>query len=456
MKITPYGGAGEIGGSKILLEAAGTRVFLDFGESFDRYDKYYRGIDFLDKPRKSLGLKDYIEMEMIPPMEGVYSEAALKFTDRLKYKDPQYDAVIISHIHGDHFNDVRWLDKKLPVYMGAGAKKLNDAYNDCYVMFKSPDNGNVKEFSTGQAFTVKNIKVTPMAVDHSTPGAYGFIIETPEGNVVYTGDYRFHGFAPEMTEKFIQAASGKKINLLITEGTRVKGEDTDARVKKDITEPGVEEELYAAIKNCGGLCCVSFSVRNIDRLRSLLNAAKKAGKVVAGSTRMAYIMDKAGALIKGLPQPKGNTGFKVFKKNAESDYEKNYPYEKQYLDNRVDYKWVSQNAGDCVMFMADHELHQLIDIKPKKGVFIFSTAEHYLEGPGFEKKKETLMNWLAHFNMSFEHIHCSGHTDRQGIERAIKTINPETVMPVHTQNPEAFKEMWGKVILPEKGRTEGF
>jgi ribonuclease J len=33
--LTFYGGAGEIGGNKILLETGKARVYLDFGESFD-------------------------------------------------------------------------------------------------------------------------------------------------------------------------------------------------------------------------------------------------------------------------------------------------------------------------------------------------------------------------------------------------------------------------------------
>jgi mRNA degradation ribonuclease J1/J2 len=35
-----YGGAGEIGGNKILLESGGAKVYLDFGESFDFGEDY--------------------------------------------------------------------------------------------------------------------------------------------------------------------------------------------------------------------------------------------------------------------------------------------------------------------------------------------------------------------------------------------------------------------------------
>jgi ribonuclease J len=33
-KLTFYGGVNEIGGNKILLEDKGTKIFLDFGQSF--------------------------------------------------------------------------------------------------------------------------------------------------------------------------------------------------------------------------------------------------------------------------------------------------------------------------------------------------------------------------------------------------------------------------------------
>ena len=40
MKLSFYGGAGEIGGNKILLEADNTRIFLDFGMSYNREELY--------------------------------------------------------------------------------------------------------------------------------------------------------------------------------------------------------------------------------------------------------------------------------------------------------------------------------------------------------------------------------------------------------------------------------
>jgi ribonuclease J len=92
---TFYGGAGEIGGNKILLETGKARVYLDFGESFDfGADYFYEWLE----PRSVNGLECYFEFGIIPKIARLYSKDALRFTD-LPYAKPDIDAVFISHHH---------------------------------------------------------------------------------------------------------------------------------------------------------------------------------------------------------------------------------------------------------------------------------------------------------------------------------------------------------------------
>lgn len=66
-----YGGVGEIGGNKILLEDKDTKVFLDFGKSFSRRARYFE--EYLG-PRTSNGIVDFMEMGLVPDIPGAYRD----------------------------------------------------------------------------------------------------------------------------------------------------------------------------------------------------------------------------------------------------------------------------------------------------------------------------------------------------------------------------------------------
>jgi ribonuclease J len=78
VSLTFHGGVNEIGGNKILLQSKENRIWLDFGQSFTMGEEYY--LNWL-QPRRSNGLGDYFEFNLLPKMKGLYSEDALQRTD---------------------------------------------------------------------------------------------------------------------------------------------------------------------------------------------------------------------------------------------------------------------------------------------------------------------------------------------------------------------------------------
>jgi len=54
---------------------------------------------------------------------------------------------------------------------------------------------------------LRDLYVHHIQVDHSLPNAYGFIIETSEGDLVCTGDSLFHEYKNGMTRDFIEKAT---------------------------------------------------------------------------------------------------------------------------------------------------------------------------------------------------------------------------------------------------------
>lgn len=115
-----------------------------------------------------------------------------------------------------------------------------------YNIKDAPIPRKINEFRTGDKFKIGSLEIEPIHVDHSVPGAYGFIIYTSEGPIVYTGDIRLHGTHSEMTRDFISKAKQVKPIALITEGTRIADEakeESEDKVYKESGKKGNDKEF---------------------------------------------------------------------------------------------------------------------------------------------------------------------------------------------------------------------
>lgn len=77
----------------------------------------------------------------------------------------------------------------------------------------------------GEEVRVGEFKVKSFPVDHSIPGALSYLIDTPLGCIVYTGDLRLHGKKGYLSKSFIKESSRLHPRVLICEGTHPDVED---------------------------------------------------------------------------------------------------------------------------------------------------------------------------------------------------------------------------------------
>ncbi len=464
--LTFYGGIKEIGGNKILLQDRDTRVFLDFGMSFGKRNMFFE--EFLT-PRTANGIGDFLEMGLIPDIKGVYRNDLLTHFGR-KAEECEIDAVLLSHAHADHANYICFLNEEIPVYCGQAAKGILDAVQETsqrkieneVINFKKrplfrkdfkapPVERSFRLFKTGDKLKIGSIEVEPVHVDHSVPGAYGFIIHTSEGTVVYTGDLRLHGNNPKMTHDFVKKAQDAKPDVMITEGTRIGSK------KDDRTEEAVYAESSKIAKQTQGMVLADFNFKDVDRLRTFYRIAKEAGKKMVISFKHACYLEKYSKDRKlNCPESKDENILILKPKRMTGTYDER-DYAEKYIKERLDYpnvvtaEEVRKKQDNYLVVLNFWYFNELVDLKPVKGsTYIHSSSEPFNEE--MEISEQRADNWLAKFNLRREQSHCSGHACGQDLKELIKAVDPKVLYPIHTEKPGKFRDLTMKTRMVKEGQ----
>jgi len=433
--LTFYGGVNEIGGNKILLQDKSTKIFLDFGMSFALKKQFYSPPFLSPRSKKSLQ-----ELEILPKLEGVYIDE----------KTPEVDAVFLSHAHMDHSAYISFLNREIPVHCGETTKIILQALSE---IRRADLEFNVegikfKSFRTGKTIATDGLEIDPIHVDHSVPGAYGFIIHTSNGAVVYTGDFRGHGTKPEMTSDFVEKAKEARPVAVITEATNMTGASVSS-------EEEVKNKLNDIVKQTSGLVVADFAYADVDRLNSFYRTAKKNGRCLAISLKQAYMLN-ALREDKHLKIPNLNGESILIFRKSKKTYRK---WEKQimeeYRDKIVDVFEVSKQQCKVVLAMSFYDLEELVEINPRPGsCYILSASEPFNEE--MEIDFERLVNWLRHYGLPQYHVHVSGHIMPLHLKNILKEINADKIFPIHTENADLFAkfidDLKSKTVLVEKGR----
>ena len=445
ISITVHGGASEIGGNKILLDDGTIRLFLDFGKNYSSEREFF---DFpLLQPREE---KHLLSLGFLPQIEGLYKQDEA---------DPDVDGIVISHAHGDHWDHIRFVDDSIPIYCGKLTETIIRAREesgrlgpskDYYVanLTKSGGREVFKTFVTldeGKESPIESLKVTRFPVDHSIPGSNGLVVKSEDGNIAYSGDLRLHGREGELTEKFIEKASGYDPDLLIIEGTNV----IDAHMA---CEDDVEEHLEQIVETTPNLVMAGFSVTDCCRLETFIKAAENTERTLAISMKQGYLLHQLNQVCtKQIPIKTETVAF--YKKQKKITYAHESVIEKSY-DNVITAKEISSSPNKYILVANLYDFNELVDIKPDPGsVYIHSMSEPFNEEMRIDYSK--LINWLAEFGLASYQLHASGHARPHELKRIIREIDPDKVMMVHTERPLLYKryikDLKIDTIVPQRG-----
>jgi len=478
VNLTFLGGVDKVGGNKVLLEdfTYEVKLLIDFGINTTELAQCKKRIP--DPNEISQLTKNHVlPREEDLPIQNLYSKYFIFDHTKHKFRqkvsecenkvDPQsnLDGILISHPHRDHYQGLSFINRTIPIYTGVVTKRIIKASSLC-----SPpkfDNFlfglNWIRFRTGNVIQIKKLKVFPVHVDHSIPAAYGFIICTSAGIVVYSGDFRMHGPLQLMTAdlirkvKEISKSEDFKVRTLICEGTNIsKGAIESEGIVRRHLRKLCSYRLFDYI-------LVHYDRVDWDRFRTYVNIAKMFNWKFIISEKDAYFYHRLNkkAVYNTLKTPNIENNEDILILVYEDE---RLPWKRdlnKFL-NQADMLNRCIGLGDLrnlegqffLYFASNRDYHKIKNHLPKslRCTFVCSNIDPYSEDYRFYKNQ--ISKDLLRIGIPSYRIHASGHAKPHDIIRFINEINPEKLIPIHTNHAELFKKLFRnqnlKVILPTK------
>ncbi len=391
----------QIGGCITEISTDSSKIIIDFGESLPGAEKV-ENIDY-------------------------------------NWQKEKVDAVFFTHYHGDHIGRFMEIPEDIHLYMGEVTwnvlHNLAEALKQEDVITKLKTRKNLHFIKINESVKIGNILATPYSVDHSAFDAYMFLVETPDKNILHTGDYREHGHRGhiikngkdvnimlEVIKHHVKNNGKRKIDTLITEGTMLGRRRKDKRYsEKQMLKEATElfkKNKYVFLK---------ISSTNADSLATFYHAAKNNGM---GFYANEYIKKQLETFSKF---GKKYTNFYDFKnvypvlftntsKNVSEKYIKSYTAQRKFM-----------RENGFVVLVSEYESYEKImeefsDLNP---IFIYSMWHGYIDKNVKGSYNEKLAEFCKKHNAI--EMHTSGHAYPEFIKQVIDTVNAKEVKLIHSE-----------------------
>jgi ribonuclease J len=388
LRIIPLGGLGEIGKNMTVYEYGRNMVVVDCGVMFPDNELY--GIDLV-----------------LPDFDYVVQNQ-----DKLR-------GILLTHGHMDHIAALSYLLRAIkttiygtPLTLGLVERQLkekNVLHNaDLQVLGKHPETGLHKAVFLGP------FKVTPFSVAHSIPDSVGFVIDTPVGTAVHTGDYKLDE----------TPAGGRTTDLatlrdLTQDGVLVMlGDSTNAdRPGRTETEQVVADTLDRLLANATDQRVIIATFSSVlARLHEIMHLAHKHGRKVALTGR---------SLIENVALAR-ELGYLDIPDGLLVDVNARLPKSQMLVLS-------TGSQGELRSALNQMANNEHRNLKVGRGDLIIISGGTI---PGNEEVVSQMLNKLFERGANviygaMETVHVSGHGSRDELRTMIDTVRPKYLIPAH-------------------------
>ncbi|WP_425501624.1 ribonuclease J [Saccharibacillus qingshengii] len=385
LTIFALGGVGEIGKNMYVVQYGDDIVVIDAGLKFPEEDML--GIDLV-----------------IPDISYLTENR-----DKVR-------AIIVTHGHEDHIGGLPYVLKHLnvPLYatkltLGLIENKLREAnlLGETKRILINADS----ELKLGSTLTATFFKT-----NHSIPDSVGVCIETPEGNVVHTGDFKF-----DHTPVNDQFADLQRMAEIGQKGVLALLSDSTNAEKPGFTpsERSVGVVLEDIFRKARQRVVVATFASNVHRIQQVVNAAVATDRkivvigrsmvnVVAIASELGYLEIPEGMIIE--PEEINRIG----------------------ADRVAILCTGSQGEPMSALSRMARSTHRKVDILPGDTVIIAATPV-----PGNEKYVGRTIDALFRlgaeviYSGSNKGVHVSGHGSQEELKLMLNLMRPKFFIPIH-------------------------
>ena len=384
VSIYALGGLSEVGKNMYCIETDKSIIIIDAGVRFPGIE--YPGIDYI--------IPDYTHLK----------------NNRSKIK-----ALIITHGHEDHIGGIPFLLLNVHIPVIYAPRLAAALIKNRLEENKRTDKINIVEYNSDSVFHIDKFVVSFFRVTHSIPDSFGVVVDTPEGRIVSTGDFKIDltPVGPDIEISKIANLGIEGVDLLLSDSTNAENEGYTP------SEKNVIDSIHEVFESAPGRLIVSTFSSNISRIQQICESAVEYNRKIAIVGRS---MEKAVEISRGF-------GYIHIPDKSVISTEDIKLYKNEEI---LILCTGSQGEPMAALSRISNGEHKDIHIIPGDTV-VFSSSPI----PGNTLMIEHIVNQLSRSgaevitNSILNDIHSSGHPSKQELRLMLKLIKPKYFMPMH-------------------------
>ena len=260
----------------------------------------------------------------------------------------------------------------------------------------------------------ENAVVSFFKTTHSIPESLGIVLKTTEGNIVYTGDFKFDQTATQeyQTDFACLAEIGREgVLALLSDSANVENP------KEIVNEKVIYDFISETFEYHPGRIIVACVASNILRVQQILNAAAAHGRKVALTGHDAEKVVRTAMKLKKLS---------LSVKDLLIPLEKINKYDPQQI-----VVLETGRSGEPLKSLQKMALgkHRMINLNDDDLVFITTTPSHAME-TNVAKTRNLIYKTGADVRAISDKFASSGHASRNDLQLLLNLLKPQYLFPI--------------------------